>query len=55
MKTYEHFTLKPITGAMGAEIFDIDLSQPLSDAAVAEIKSAWFENLVLILVLTQFG
>ena len=48
MKTYNHMTVKPITGAMGAEVFGIDLSKPLSDAAVAEVKSAWTNYLVLI-------
>ena len=38
MKSYNHMTVKPITGAMGAEVFGIDLSQPLSAAAVAEVK-----------------
>ena len=31
MKTYNHMTVKPINGAMGAEVFDIDLSKSLSD------------------------
>jgi taurine dioxygenase len=48
MNTYKHMTVKPITGAMGAEVFGIDLSKPLSDAAVAEVKSAWTDYLVLI-------
>ena len=48
MKTYNHMTVKPINGAMGAEVFDIDLSKSLSDPEVAEVKTAWTEHLVLI-------
>jgi len=48
MKTYKHMRVKPINGAMGAEVFDIDLSSSLSAEAMAEIKSAWAEHLVLI-------
>ncbi len=48
MKTYNHIRIKPITGAMGAEVFDIDLSKNLNDEAFTEITSAFHEHLVLI-------
>ena len=48
MKTYKHMRVKPINGAMGAEVFDIDLGASLSDAAMNEIRSAWQDHLVLI-------
>ena len=48
MKTYNHFRIKPITGAMGAEVFDIDLSLELDDETFAEITSAFQEHLALI-------
>ncbi len=48
MKQYNHMRVKPINGAMGAEVFDIDLSGELSEAALAEIRAAWGEHLVLI-------
>ncbi|MFZ1726052.1 MAG: TauD/TfdA family dioxygenase [Albidovulum sp.] len=48
MKTYQHITVKPITGAMGAEVFDIDLSRDLNPAAWAEIEDAFHTFLVLI-------
>ncbi|MGI9394846.1 MAG: TauD/TfdA dioxygenase family protein, partial [Boseongicola sp.] len=48
MKTYSHFRIKPITGAMGAEVFDIDLSQEVNDEAFAEITSAFQDHIVLI-------
>ena len=48
MTQYKHMRVKPINGAMGAEVFDIDLSGSLSDEALSEIRSAWTEYLVLI-------
>src|SRR6185369_796123 len=33
--------VKRIAGALGAEVFGVDLSQPLDDATVAEIRRAW--------------
>ncbi len=34
--------------ALGAEIRGVDLSQPVSDALFEEIRTAWYENLVLV-------
>ena len=48
MRTYKHMRVKPINGAMGAEVFDIDLAAPLGDAAMDEIRAAWNDHLVLI-------
>ena len=48
MKTYKHITVKPITGAMGAEVFDIDLSRDLDPEAWSEIEDAFHRFLVLI-------
>jgi len=39
--------IRPIAGALGAEIGGVDLSRELSDATVAEIRGAWLEHLVL--------
>ena len=39
--------IRPIAGALGAEIAGVDLSQELSDATVAEIRRAWLEHLVV--------
>ena len=43
---YERITVKPVAGAMGAEIEGVDLSQ-LDDATFAEIHRAWLENNVI--------
>ena len=48
MKTFNTFTANPISGAMGAEIFDIDLSGEVSSEAWDEIQDAFHHYLVLI-------
>ncbi len=40
-------TVTPVAGALGAEIGGVDLSLPLDDAVVAEIRAAWLEHLVV--------
>ena len=41
-------TIRPLSSALGAEIIGVDLSKPLDDATVAEIRDAWKEHLVLL-------
>lgn len=43
---YDTITVKPIAGALGAEIDGVDLSE-LDDAVVAEIRDAWVRHLVV--------
>jgi len=40
--------IEPLAPALGAEIRDIDLSVALSDAALAAIRAAWLDHLVLV-------
>ncbi len=40
-------TVRPLSGAIGAEISGVDLSQPPADSLVAEIRAAWLEHLVV--------
>jgi alpha-ketoglutarate-dependent taurine dioxygenase len=42
-----HIDVKPIAGALGAEIFGVDLAKPIDDAAFAEIHEAHLEHLVV--------
>jgi taurine dioxygenase len=42
-----HFEVRPIAGALGAEISGIDLAQALPDEVVAALRRAWLEHLVL--------
>jgi len=48
MSQYQNIRIKPITGAMGAEVFDVDLSQDLDTTTWNEILSAFHEYVVLI-------
>ncbi len=41
------FNLRPVAGALGAEISAIDLSQNLDDAIIADLRNALLEHLVL--------
>jgi len=41
--------IRPLTGSLGAEISGIDLSRPLDDELVAEIRQALLDNLVIFL------
>ena len=45
--TYNLIDVLPVTGALGAEIHGVDLSQPLDGAIIQEINEAWLEYLVL--------
>ena len=48
MLTFNRFKVKPISGAMGAEIFDIDLSGEINSETWGEIQDAFHHYLVLI-------
>lgn len=45
---YQHITVKPLAGAIGAEIFGADLSQPVPPATLDEIRRAFLENLIIV-------
>ncbi|WP_085700384.1 TauD/TfdA family dioxygenase [Pseudomonas sp. B26(2017)] len=45
---YRHITVERITPIIGAEIGGVDLSQPLSDEQLAEIRRAFLENHVVV-------
>jgi taurine dioxygenase len=45
--TYRHIEVRPIAGALGAEIEGVDFSRDVSDVVVAEIREAWLEHLVV--------
>ena len=45
--TYEHITVTPVSGSLGAEIGGVDLATELSDEVVAEIRRAWLDHLVV--------
>jgi len=39
--------IRPLSGAVGAEIFGVDLAQELDDDTVAAIRQAWLDHLVI--------
>jgi len=41
-------TVQPLAPALGAQVRDIDLSEPLSGETVAAIRAAWLDHLVLV-------
>lgn len=45
--SYQHIEVKPISGACGAVVSGIDLSQDLDDQRLNEVKRAFHENLVI--------
>lgn len=45
--TYQTIEVRPIAGALGAEIGNVDLSKPLSDEVFKEIHQALMEHLVI--------
>ena len=46
-RNYRHFEVRRIAGALGAELHGVDLAQELADDAVAEIRQAWLDHLVV--------
>ena len=47
MTKYNHITVKPIAGAIGADIIDIDISKPLEEQVITEIRQAFLDHLVI--------
>ena len=44
---YQNIDVKPVSGALGAEIFGVDLSRPLDNRTFFEIRQAFDENIVI--------
>jgi taurine dioxygenase len=49
MRNYRHIEVKPISGAIGAEIAGVDMARELDDEVVAEVRHAFLEHLVIFL------
>ena len=47
MTSYQHIDVRPIAGAIGAEIHGIDIAPGVSDAAFGEIHAAWLLHQVI--------
>ena len=46
---YRHIAVRPIAGALGAEISGVDVSRPLEAEVIAEIRAAWLDHLVIFM------
>jgi len=44
---YERISVEPIAGALGAEIYGVDLAAPMDEATRAEVHDAWMLHQVL--------
>ncbi len=47
MATYSHIEVRPLAGALGAEVFGVDLRRALPQEVIAEIRRAHLEYLVI--------
>ena len=48
-RSYRHIKVRPIAGALGAEIEGIDAARPLEAAVIAEVRQAFLDHLVIFL------
>jgi taurine dioxygenase len=48
-RTYRHINVRPIAGALGAEIEGVDAAQPLAGEVIAEVRQALLDHLVVFL------
>src|SRR6516162_4555072 len=49
MRNYRHIEVRPIAGALGAEIHGVDISRDLADDVVGEMRQAFLDHLVVFL------
>ena len=47
MTSYQRISIKPLSGALGAEIEGVDLRDPFDDATLKEVNRAFLEHYVL--------
>jgi taurine dioxygenase len=49
MRNYRHIEVRPVAGALGAEIHGVDMSRELDDDTIGEIRQAFLDHLVIFL------
>ena len=47
--TYQHIEVRPLAGALGAEVFGVDMAGDLDDEVVREVRQAFLDHLVIFL------
>ena len=46
---YHHIEVRPIAGALGAEIEGVNVARPLEGEVIAEVRQAFLDHLVIFL------
>jgi taurine dioxygenase len=49
MRNYRHIEVRPVAGALGAELHGVDISRDLADDVVSEMRQAFLDHLVIFL------
>ncbi len=49
MRNYKHIEVRPIAGALGAEIHGVDMARDLDDEVAGEVRQAFLDHLVIFL------
>jgi taurine dioxygenase len=49
MRTYRHIEVRPLAGALGAEVVGVDMAGDLDDEVVQEVRQAFLDHLVIFL------
>jgi taurine dioxygenase len=49
MRSYRHIEVRPLAGALGAEVFGVDMAADLDDEVVREVRQAFLDHLVIFL------
>ena len=49
MRTYRHIEVRPLAGALGAEVVGVDMAGDLEDEVVREVRQAFLDHLVIFL------
>ena len=47
MEKYKHIIVQPISGSIGADIYNVDVSQPLEKDVFKELEDAFLKYLVV--------
>src|SRR6266481_5879337 len=49
MRNYRHVEVRPLAGALGAEVVGVDMACELKDDVVKEVRQAFLDHLVIFL------
>ena len=49
VRNYRHIEVRPVAGALGAEIYGVDMARDLDAEVVSEVRQALLDHLVIFL------